>query len=118
MKKLEDARAIVDRLQVYKTEKTNLSDEPAAADFRARGADAILGQRPLDLARGHGLALMLDPDAEAHGLAAGVNGRGPVSRGTDHIGWCGLGSFRLGGDGLGSEGRERREENNSGNKQG
>jgi uroporphyrinogen-III synthase len=29
-------------LQVYKTEKTDLSAEPAAADFRARGADAIL----------------------------------------------------------------------------
>jgi uroporphyrinogen-III synthase len=41
-KKLEDARAIVDQLQVYKTEQTDLSAEPAAADFRARGADAIL----------------------------------------------------------------------------
>ncbi len=41
-KKLEEARAIVDQLQVYKTEKTDLTDEPAAADFRARGADAIL----------------------------------------------------------------------------
>lgn len=40
--KLEEARAIVDCLQVYKTEKTDLSAEPAAADFRARGADAIL----------------------------------------------------------------------------
>jgi uroporphyrinogen-III synthase len=40
--KLEDARAIVDQLQVYKTEKTDLSAEPVAADFRARGADAIL----------------------------------------------------------------------------
>ena len=40
--KLEEARAIVDRLQVYKTEKTDLAVEPAAADFRARGADAIL----------------------------------------------------------------------------
>lgn len=40
--KLEEARAIVDRLQVYKTEKTDLSQEPSAADFRARGADAIL----------------------------------------------------------------------------
>jgi uroporphyrinogen-III synthase len=39
---LEDARAIVDRLQVYKTEKTDLSADPAAADFRERGADAIL----------------------------------------------------------------------------
>lgn len=41
-KKLEDARAIVDRLQVYQTEKTDLAAEPAAVDFRARGAEAIL----------------------------------------------------------------------------
>ena len=40
--KLEDARAIVDQLQVYKTEKTDLSADPVAADFRERGADAIL----------------------------------------------------------------------------
>ena len=40
--KLEEGRAIVDRLQVYKTEKTDLSRDPAAADFRAHGADAIL----------------------------------------------------------------------------
>jgi uroporphyrinogen-III synthase len=42
VKKLEEARAIVDQLQVYQTEKTDLSAEPAAADFRAKGADAIL----------------------------------------------------------------------------
>jgi uroporphyrinogen-III synthase len=42
VQRLEDARAIVDQLQVYKTEKTDLSAEPAATDFRARGADAIL----------------------------------------------------------------------------
>lgn len=42
VKKLEDARAIVDRLQVYKTEKTNLSEDPVAEDFRGQGADAIL----------------------------------------------------------------------------
>ena len=42
VRKLEEARGIVDRLQVYKTEKTDLSADPAAADFRARGADAIL----------------------------------------------------------------------------
>jgi uroporphyrinogen-III synthase len=41
-KKLEEARAIVDQLQVYKTEKTDLTAEPAADDFRTRGADAIL----------------------------------------------------------------------------
>lgn len=42
IRKLEEARAIVDRLQVYKTEKTSLSNDPQAGDFRARGADAIL----------------------------------------------------------------------------
>lgn len=42
VEKLEEARAIVDRLQVYKTEKTDLAADPAAADFRTRGADAIL----------------------------------------------------------------------------
>ena len=40
--KLEAAGAIVDQLQVYQTEKTDLTDDPAAADFRSRGADAIL----------------------------------------------------------------------------
>lgn len=42
VKKLEDARAIVDRLQVYKTEKADLGANPVAADFRMRGADAVL----------------------------------------------------------------------------
>jgi uroporphyrinogen-III synthase len=42
VKKLEDAHAIVDQLQVYKTEQTDLSADAAAADFRAKGADAIL----------------------------------------------------------------------------
>ena len=39
---LEAAGAIVDSLQVYKTEQTDLAADPAAADFRAHGADAIL----------------------------------------------------------------------------
>lgn len=42
VRQLEAARAIVDRLQVYKTEQTDLAQDAAAADFRARGADAIL----------------------------------------------------------------------------
>ena len=42
VKKLEEGRAIVDQLQVYRTEKTDLSADAVAADFRARGADAIL----------------------------------------------------------------------------
>ncbi|MGH7947414.1 MAG: uroporphyrinogen-III synthase [Opitutaceae bacterium] len=40
--RLEAEQAIVDQLQVYKTGKTDLSADPTAADFRARGADAIL----------------------------------------------------------------------------
>jgi uroporphyrinogen-III synthase len=40
--KLEAARAIVDQLQVYKTEPNDLAGDPVAADFRARGADAVL----------------------------------------------------------------------------
>lgn len=42
VRQLEDARAIVDTFPVYRTEPADLTDEPAAADFRARGADAIL----------------------------------------------------------------------------
>jgi len=40
--KLESAEAIVDQLQLYRTEQTDLSTEPAAEDFRQKGADAIL----------------------------------------------------------------------------
>ncbi len=63
--KLEEARAIVDTLQVYQTEKNDLKMDPAAADFRARGADAILfasssaAQSFVDQAA----ALQLDTDA-------------------------------------------------------
>lgn len=42
VKKLEAARAIVDQLPLYKTEKTDLANDPVAADFREKGADAIL----------------------------------------------------------------------------
>lgn len=40
--KLEEARAIVDTLQVYKTEPVDLSANQPAADFRRLGADAVL----------------------------------------------------------------------------
>jgi len=40
--KLEEARAIVDRFEVYKTAPTDLSGDPAAKEFRVRGADAII----------------------------------------------------------------------------
>ena len=42
VEKLSEARAIVDRFEVYKTEMTDLSDHPAAKMFREQGADAIL----------------------------------------------------------------------------
>lgn len=40
--KLEEARAIVDRFEVYKTEATDLSQHPSAKMFRDQGADAII----------------------------------------------------------------------------
>ena len=42
VKKLEEARAIVDILPLYRTEKLDLSESAAAQDFRERGADAVL----------------------------------------------------------------------------
>jgi len=42
VRKLEEARAMVDCLQVYKTEAVDLSADPVAADYRVRGADAVL----------------------------------------------------------------------------
>lgn len=42
VRKLEAGNAIVDRLPLYKTEKTDLSQDPVAEDFRQKGADAIL----------------------------------------------------------------------------
>ncbi|MDX2187863.1 MAG: uroporphyrinogen-III C-methyltransferase [Opitutaceae bacterium] len=42
VKKLEAASAIVDRLPLYKTEKTDLANDPIADDFRTKGADAML----------------------------------------------------------------------------
>ncbi len=44
--KLHDARAIVDRLPIYRTEETDLTGDPVAADFRQHGADAILFASP------------------------------------------------------------------------
>lgn len=64
--KLEAARAIVDRLQVYKTEKTDLSADPAAATFRARGADAILfaSSSAVQSFVDQAASLKLEPDAK------------------------------------------------------
>jgi uroporphyrinogen-III synthase len=46
VEKLEEDRAIVDCLPVYKTEETDLAKDPVAGDFRAHGADAILFASP------------------------------------------------------------------------
>lgn len=46
VEKLSEARAIVDRLPLYKTEETNLAADPVAGDFRDKGADAILFASP------------------------------------------------------------------------
>lgn len=40
--RLEEARAIVDRFEVYKTEQTDLRENPEAKSFREQGADGIL----------------------------------------------------------------------------
>jgi len=42
VKELEAERAIVDTLQVYKTELVDLSENEVAAEFRAKGADALI----------------------------------------------------------------------------
>ena len=44
--RLNEARAIVDRLPLYKTAGNNLAGDPVAGDFRQRGADAILFASP------------------------------------------------------------------------
>jgi uroporphyrinogen-III synthase len=63
--KLEEARAIVDQLQVYQTEAVDLTDSPAAADFRARGADAILfaSSSSAESFAAQGRAVALEPGA-------------------------------------------------------
>ncbi len=42
VRRLEEARAIVDRLPVYRTVKASLADDPALDEFREQGADAVL----------------------------------------------------------------------------
>lgn len=44
--RLHEARAIVDRLPLYRTEEADLAADPVVGDFRAKGADAILFASP------------------------------------------------------------------------
>ncbi|HTZ19662.1 MAG TPA: uroporphyrinogen-III synthase [Opitutaceae bacterium] len=73
VQKLEGAGAIVDRLQVYKTEPTNLTTDPAAADFRAKGAAAILfaSSSAVESFVAQAAALKLAPQAQ-HPLAGSI----------------------------------------------
>lgn len=76
VKKLEAARAIVDRLPLYKTEKTNLADDPVADDFRRKGADAMLfaSSSAAQSFAGQAGALKLAPDARRP-LAGSIGGQ-------------------------------------------
>ncbi len=67
VKRLEAARAIVDKLQVYKTEPVDLAADPAAAEFRRLGADAILfaSSSSAQSFVGQGSAVRLEKGAKA-----------------------------------------------------
>lgn len=66
VKKLEAARAIVDTLPLYRTEKLDLSESAAAHDFRERGADAVLfaSSSAVDAFVQQADSLRLDPAAQ------------------------------------------------------
>jgi uroporphyrinogen III methyltransferase / synthase len=61
----QEGRAIVDRLQVYETVPVDLRDDPAAEDFRARGADAVLfaSSSAVETFAAQAAALLPGPDA-------------------------------------------------------
>ena len=62
---LEEAKAIVDTLKVYRTEQTDLTADPAAEEFRRKGADAILfaSSSAVDSYVAQSRALALEPEA-------------------------------------------------------
>jgi uroporphyrinogen-III synthase len=72
--KLHDARAIVDRLPIYRTEETDLSNDPVAADFRRHGADAILFASPSAAQSFFDQAVALKLDSKARRPLAGSIG--------------------------------------------
>jgi uroporphyrinogen III methyltransferase / synthase len=65
VQKLEEAHAIVDQLPLYKTEKPDLTEDAAVADFRQRGADAVLfaSSSAVEAFVGQAKHLQLDPEA-------------------------------------------------------
>ena len=74
VERLEEARAIVDCLQVYQTEETSLGADPVAGDFRARGADAILFASPSAVQSFFDQAAVLKLGAKARRPLAGSIG--------------------------------------------
>lgn len=71
---LEDARAIVDCLPVYKTEETDLASDPVAGDFRNKGADALLFASPSAVQSFFDQAAVLKLGAKARRPLAGSIG--------------------------------------------
>jgi uroporphyrinogen III methyltransferase/synthase len=75
VKKLEtEGRAIVDRLPLYQTERTDLAADPVAGDFRTRGADAILFASSSAAASFASQAAALQPTKDATRPLAGSIG--------------------------------------------
>ncbi len=71
---LHEARAIVDRLPIYRTVETDLSKDPLASDFRRDGADAILFASPSAAQSFFDQAAALKLDAKARRPLAGSIG--------------------------------------------
>ena len=65
VRKLEFAQAIVDQFPVYETERVDLAASPVAADYRARGADAVLfaSSSSAEFFASQGAAVALEPGA-------------------------------------------------------
>lgn len=72
--KLEEARAIVDVLPVYRTVEANTGSDPVAVDFRARGADAIFFASPSAAQSFFDQAAALKPGPKAKRPLAGSIG--------------------------------------------
>ncbi len=66
VKRLERAAAIVDTLQVYRTDLTDLSKHPSASEFRRKGADAIIFASSSAVQSFKDQAAFLQLDEDAH----------------------------------------------------
>ena len=84
--RLEDERAIVDRIQVYENVRADLGHDPAAEDFRQRGGDAILfaSASAVQAFVAQAAALALGPGAR-HPLAGSLGPRTSEAMRQAHI---------------------------------